>query len=343
MINTHIYTLLRDSAETPVQIHKPEADVGSKSSTTAVLDILHSKLRGTQQKRLGRIDSSEENESPLPDALRAWDSGDIDFDKLSWIIAESFKDELQGTSGEDGKKGWDDKFRGHLMIASQLLFEQRTLWVYWLQERETWEVSSEGELQSVASIDITTLRYAASIQVSSWIKDPQAFALTLVTARGVAELTAGFETTFCLTDEQDKAAETGRFLDVVEGYAELLEDDKQAAETRKEVVNYCLDKAKSGEEADIKELSGQLNPDKPEAFANFVYEHDQGARPPANPDAKSLRSYVRFAGRDKDISISFSSHLVGDSISFDAAQNSLTLNQLPEALRDQLQRHLNKS
>lgn len=331
MINCHIYTLLRESSETPIQVHKPDADVGSKPSTTVLLDMLQSKLRSTQQKRLGRIDpESESNGKALPCALRAWHDQNTDFDALSWAIAESF---------EEGLREWDDTFRGHLMVATQVMFEQRFLWVYWLQEREAWEVDAQGELRAVASVDTGQLKYAASVQVSTWAKDPEALSLTMVTARGVPELTQSFENAFQLIDEQDKLAETGKFLEVVEGYAELL-DDEQAAETRKEVVSYCLDKARSGEEADIKELSGQLNPSEPEAFANFVYEHDQDARAPANPDAKSLKDYVRFAGRDKDLSISFSSHLVGHGVTYNATENSLLLEQLPAALKEQLERHI---
>jgi len=333
MINCHIYTLLREGAETPIQLHKPESDVGSQPSTTALLDMLQSKLRSTQQKRLGRIDpEAEAAGKALPCALRAWHDESADFEALSWAIAESF---------EEGLRAWDDSFRGHLMVATQVMFEQRFLWVYWLQERETWEVDAEGRLRVVAAVDTGQLKYAASVQVSSWAKDPEALTLTMVTARGVPELTSSFEVAFSLIDEQDKEAETGRFLDVVQGYTELL-DDEQAADTRKEVVNYCLDKARSGEEADIKELSGQLNPDQPEAFANFVYEHDQEARPPANPDAKSLRNYVRFAGRDKDLSISFSSHLIDHGIKYNAGDNSLVLEHIPPALKDQLERHLSR-
>jgi len=331
VINCHIYTLLREGAQTPVQLHKPDADVGSKPATTALLDMLQSKLRSTQQKRLGRMDpEAEAAAKPLPCALRAWHDQSADFDKLSWAIAESF---------EEGLRDWDDSFRGHLVVATQEMFEQRFLWVYWLQEREAWEVDEQGALRVVAAVDTGQLRYAANVQVSTWAKDPEALSLTLVTARGVPELTHTFENAFQLIDEQDKEAQTGRFLEVVEGYTELLDDD-QAAETRKEVVNYCLDKAKSGEEADIKELSGLLNPAEPEAFTNFVYEHDQELRPPANPDAKSLKAYVRFAGRDKDLSISFSSHLVGHGVTYNATENSLLLEQLPAALKDQLERHL---
>lgn len=333
MINCHIYTLLRETAETPIQLHKPETDIGSNPSSAALLDMLQAKLRGTQQKRLGRIDpESESTEKALPCALRAWHDGNSDFDTLSWAIAESFEANL---------RGWDDSFRGHLMVATQVIFEQRFLWVYWLQEREAWEVDAEGQLRAVASVDTGQLRYAASVQVSTWAKDPEALTLTLVTARGTPELSSCFESVFQLVDEQDKTAETGKFLEVVEGYAELL-DDEQAANTRKEVVNYCLDKARSGEEANIKELSGQLNPDQPEAFVDFVYEHDQEARPPANPDLKSLRDYVRFAGRDKNLSISFSSHMIDHGIRYNAADNTLVLEQLPTALKEQLERHLKR-
>ena len=334
MIDCHIYTLRRNGPESRVELFKPRENVGRDPAVLALLDTLQNKLRSTQQKRTGRIDpEAEANGNASITALRAWQDDSGHFDDLSSAVAAAF---------EKGLEGWDDAFAGHLVVATQIMFEQRWAWVYWLQQKETFEADDQGQLRRVFAVDTGQLRFAASVQVSTWAKDPAAFPLTLVTARGVTELTTCFENTFALTDEQDKTGDTDRFLQVVEDYAELLEDDAAASDTRKEVVNYCLSKAKSGEEADIQELSGQLNPEKPEAFASFVYEHDNTSLPPNNPDAKALKDYVRFAGRDKDLAISFSSHLIGHGIAYEPDNNRLVLEHLPQALRDQLERHLSR-
>ena len=54
-------------------------------------------------------------------------------------------------------------------------------------------------------------------------------------------------------------------------------------------------------------------------------------------DRKSLKNYVRYSGKNKDVTLSFSAAVLGDDVRFNAQNGSLVLTNLPARLLKQLQ------
>lgn len=54
------------------------------------------------------------------------------------------------------------------------------------------------------------------------------------------------------------------------------------------------------------------------------------------PDRKSLKNYLRYSGKNKEVTLSFAATALGADISFDPAENSLTIKNLPSRLLKQL-------
>jgi len=59
-------------------------------------------------------------------------------------------------------------------------------------------------------------------------------------------------------------------------------------------------------------------------------------------DRRSLRGYVKFTGRQKDLTISFSSSQLNSRAHYNPDKDTLSIDGITRALRDQLLRHLNK-
>jgi nucleoid-associated protein len=57
-------------------------------------------------------------------------------------------------------------------------------------------------------------------------------------------------------------------------------------------------------------------------------------------DRRALRRYVKFAGRDKDLAISFSSYQLHHRVHYDTESDTLSITGIPKALRSQLLGHL---
>jgi nucleoid-associated protein len=57
-------------------------------------------------------------------------------------------------------------------------------------------------------------------------------------------------------------------------------------------------------------------------------------------DRRSLRRYVKFAGREKDLAISFSSYQLDERVRYDVEGDTLHISGIPAALRKQLLGHI---
>jgi nucleoid-associated protein len=109
-------------------------------------------------------------------------------------------------------------------------------------------------------------------------------------------------------------------------------------------------------------LSGQLDSSAPEKFEQFVAlkkRELRQVRPRSEstisegtsselihgesvikteliPDRKSLKNYLRYSGKNKEVTLSFAATALGSDISFDPNENSLTIKNLPSRLLKQL-------
>jgi nucleoid-associated protein len=54
------------------------------------------------------------------------------------------------------------------------------------------------------------------------------------------------------------------------------------------------------------------------------------------PDRKKLKGFIRYSGKNKEISLSFSASLLGEGVEFNQQEKSLLIRQVPESLLKQL-------
>ena len=104
-------------------------------------------------------------------------------------------------------------------------------------------------------------------------------------------------------------------------------------------VEYCVDQEQQGEQVMYADLSAYLNDDKPQEFAAYAEENLPGKQG-FIPDKTKLRKLVRFSGRDKDLSVSFSSAQLGKEVTYNSDTGELVLKKVPKSLLQQLNEHL---
>lgn len=116
-------------------------------------------------------------------------------------------------------------------------------------------------------------------------------------------------------------------------------DKEEALSYKKQVLDYCKDQQKHGEEVSVKEMSGELSAnDAGESF--FDYTEDQGYElADSFPVDKSvLKSLTKFTGSGGGLNINFDALILGERIFYDADTDTLTIKGTPPNLRDQLTR-----
>ncbi|MFT6390453.1 MAG: nucleoid-associated protein [Cellvibrionaceae bacterium] len=248
---------------------------------------------------------------------------------------------------------------GFLFFAHEKLETDELIHLFFVQHNSAQFIDGSLDINESFYLETSNINLSAKINISDWQSGDthrMANALTLLRWRGEKEITEAFTNFIGFADKVDLAAETDEFLDTVSDYTKNL-PEVEAFQTKKHVVDYCLEQDKAGKPVVIAELATQLK-DQPlssaatEAstaiadlpdFATFVAEQKPMHKPEIIPDKARLNQFVRISGRDNKLSMSFSSSCLGDSIVYDPHSDSLTIHNIPPGLKTRLAKHLKGS
>ncbi len=196
-------------------------------------------------------------------------------------------------------------------------------------------------LEDSRYIDTQDLKLAAKIKIPELLENQQQNYLSLLRCRGEKELSDGFANAMGFANKVDISADTSEFLELVTHYTQDLPSD-EAKETRRQVVDYCLEQDKSGQAVALKDLSQQIsNADKP-PFFDYVSNLQPQVKPELIPDKTQLRNYVRISGRNEQLSMSFASACLGNTVVYDSESDSIIIRDIPAGLKSKLMQHMKK-
>ncbi len=302
-------------------------------------------------KEYGRF-SSDLAAHPLSNWLKEYTEEKISFDRFTQKAMEHMKVILENTEvGVDG----------FVFFAYEHLESAEFLHVFFVQHNTGQYIDGEMSINDSFYLDTSGIRLAAKINITDWQSNDDyrsSNAITLLRWKGEKDLTDVFVEFVGLSEKVDVSTETEEFLNIVSDYTKDL-PEAAAYQTKKQVVNYCLEQDKMGESVKISDLSTQLKEqtlahatdendgnneakDLPE-FATFVSQNQPSGKPELIPDTSQLRQYVRISGRNERMSMSFQSSCLGDTVVYDAASDSLTIKDIPPALKARLTKHIQKN
>ncbi len=278
---------------------------------------------------------------------------------LSWTkkITEQFADMMDNTELE---------IDGYLAFATEELADTDKLYIFHLREKSNICLTSDMQLSESRILDFSNTGFGLCIDTSELKKEQEQGKrseekyFTFSFGRGDKPIQKLFSDFAGFIDTLDTEQETQEFLQIVEEYASTLSEEA-SVETKTKVIEYCVEQDKQGESVEFKTLSGQLDSSAPEKFEQFVAlkkRERREVRPRSEstmnetstelahgeqviktdliPDRKSLKNYLRYSGKNKEVTLSFAATSLGTDISFDPSENSLTIKNLPSRLLKQL-------
>lgn len=326
----------QDGAKVLFNENQPEVD----DYANKVMAQLRSIFIGRAGKRYGRFNP----ETPQVKALTLdWLNNKQTFLSFSQTLAKYFANHLDNSPLE---------IEGYIAVIVEEIADGERLYVFHIREKTNVAFNSNMELTETRFIDFSNTGFALCINTDVLKEGEEEKYLSFSYGRGEKALQNAFSEFIGFTDTINVEEETQEFLEIVNKYTKLLSED-QAVETKAKVVEYCMEQDKYGAPVEFKALSQELNEREPERFEKFVIEQREEARrqtPSADvesvapeirnefiPDRKSLKNYVRYSGKNKDVTLSFSAAVLGDDVKFNANNGSLTLSNLPARLLKQLQ------
>lgn len=295
----------------------------------SLFEQLKRSFQRSSQKQYGCFDS-ERGSLPLPAFLQEFEQKKLDFDGLSLRLMQ----QLQSSLEDNG-----EAFSAHIMFALETTLGQSIIYMFWIPHVDALHINSDLGVSHSQYIDPARMPYGLRIHLDEWREGVSEKYLALMLARGNKPLADSIALFAGFHSSVDLEKDTGEFLDIADRFTEVLPDEKVDA-FREQLIEYCLDRDSKGEAVHVEELSRNWDEENPQHFSDYVATHQEEEKPSLHMHRNSLKRYVRFSGRDKNISISFSARLMGDHVQFDPDSEQLVLRQVPKSLREQLKRHL---
>lgn len=230
---------------------------------------------------------------------------------------------------------------GYLVCAFEKQEGGDVFYAFWLMSASAQQFDNDFDLAVVHYLDTSGLCLAMRVNIAEWQSGDSRSFLGFLPWRGEKEFSDVFHEAIGFSDKRDCKAETEEFLQVVDAYT-AKEPEEKAPETRAKVVEYCLEQDKLGKPVEISELSAFVDEGDQQRFAKYVTDEKPQFKQPLIPDKSQLKNYIRISGRNDQLSMSFSSSCLGESIIYDSESDSLTIKSLPPALKSRLMKHMQK-
>ncbi|MBN4055539.1 nucleoid-associated protein [bacterium AH-315-K03] len=307
-------------------VHK-EQENSASGAIHSLFEQLKQSFQRSAQKEHGHFDRSL-SDNPLPQWIKEQQEGKSSFVRISQRVLEHLQQQLNNT---------EDAFSAHLIFAVDTVMEQDLLYIFWVSHVDTLHINSDLEVANCAYIDANKLQYGAKIYINEWLEQDSPKYLSLLTSRGNKAFSDAYTAFIGFTAGVDLVEDTNEFLDIVDQYAQSLPEEN-VNEYKNQVLNYCVEQDKQGFPVVFEDISQQLNEKEPEQFSSFIADKQQNPKLEIYTDRSSLKRYVRYFGRDKNMSISFSADQFGEDIVYDEHTGILTIKQIPKSLKQQLSR-----
>ena len=206
-----------------------------------------------------------------------------------------------------------------------------------LHQRDGYGFDDDLNLIAVQQLNLGQLMLAARIDLTQWQRGQSRQYITYVQDRGNKKLVEAFREWLGCQEGVNAGAETRTLLKAFSDYVESEDLPEEASREKTEtLIEYANSQAKRGEPITLDELSELVDEQQPKAFYDYIRNQDYGLAAEIPPDKRTLQQFKRFAGRASGVSISFDSHLLGNSIEYDDERDRLIIKQIPGQLKEQI-------
>ncbi len=274
---------------------------------------------------------SKDGPTPLPQALEAFLSREHSFIDLSSTLMEYLKQMVEKSQ---------ITLDAHFFFFHEKSFDHDLFHLFVTGQTESLSLNDKLELVPSYAIDTGAGLFGIKVDLAEWREHRNYAYLSLLPPRGNRGLSEAFTELTGFANGIDKEEATLAFLEGVENYANELPEDK-VDDYRNQVVEYCMAQEEQDSPVDIRGLAQSMDGIDTDAFvrtlAGQAPQGEQGLR----VDRRSLRRYVKFTGREKDLAISFNAYQLNKRIHYYEETDTLSIEGIPSALRKQLLEHMN--
>jgi nucleoid-associated protein len=326
-----IHSLKRSQESGDISLNLRESENTPEGPIVSLFTQMRQSYQRSAVRQYGLFDP-EQSDNPVPAWLKQMQSESMGFATVTKKMTEHFKAKLEEIT---------EPFDAHLLFVVEELLEESHFYIYWINHTEAQYIDGDLDINNLQFIEANKMNFVLKLDFNQWQVENWQQYLSVITSRGSKDLAQAF-LQFCgFVSSVNLQQQTNEFLSIVDEYAQTLTLD-ESKQYKNKVVDYCVEQDMQGNAVNIENLSEELNSQQPEHFSNFVKEKQEEPKNEIYAHRNSLKKFVRFYGREKDLSISFSSDMMGDNVIFNPESGELTLKAIPKSLQQQLAKYLNK-
>ena len=322
-----IHHIERTASGGDIVINVREHENSCSGPAYSLFEQLKQSYQRSAQKQYGHFDK-DLSDNPMAGWLKDFQSGKSSFPTITQRMHEHLQQQLGNC---------DDAVSAHIMYALETVMDQDQWFIFWINHTEAMHIDSTIDVANSLYINTARVHYAARLYLDEWLDQDSQKYFSIVTSKGDKNLADAFTAFSGFSTGIDLVEETSEFLTIIDQYAESLPDEK-ISDHKSKILDYCVEQDKQGFPVVFEDISKELNEQQPDEFSSFVSARQEQPKTEIYTDRNSLKRYVRYFGRDKNMSISFSADMYGDNIQYDEASGTLTIREIPKSLKQQLKK-----
>jgi nucleoid-associated protein len=296
----------------------------------ALVDALKSSFFSRLTREHGCF-AAEDEPAPLPRALQAFAGNELGFVELTTQLMTHWRSLLA-----QDKPAID----ADVICFSEKQADRPVFYLLAAGYKTAFTVNDDQAIVSTRYLDLGSGLFGIKVDLHEWLTAKHYAYLSLVPPQGNRKLADSFLALTGFTRGLDKADSTEAFLAGVEAFSRQVDPD-QLDSYRNQVVDYCAQQEQRDAPIDLGELSRAVEGIDGDSFSRFMADYTPDDESALMMDRRSLRRYVKFAGREKDLAISFSSSQLNSRVHYNPDKDTLSIDGIPRGLREQLLKHLN--
>ena len=316
------------------------SELDNNAQQSSLFDSLKSSFNTRISRKHGSFDENIES-AILSNETEAFIKDESQFQSLTINFMKNLEEKLNTENGD---------INAHFLFFIESNEKQNVLYLFIVNQNEYLTINDTLEITPIYSIDTGSSLCGLKLNISDWQERPKYHYLTLVPPKGNEVLSDALHDLSGFGNHIDRAKSTKEFLDNLDAFTKNVPEEKQK-EFREQVIGYCEEQESKDEAVHIPTLSQSIEGIDCEKFIREMLPHNPARNNDEEPDESeqellidksSLRRYIKFSGRDKDLSLTFSTNQLNESVFYNENDETITISNVPKGLKKQLVSHFKR-
>ncbi|MCD1634454.1 nucleoid-associated protein [Martelella mediterranea] len=307
------------------QVHAGNGALAVGNTAKRLIDDLHRLYARRPSKAYGRFSTDTDN-FPSSLRLREYIIGTATFEETTLALMDTLSKEASARPASEG---------GHVFFAHFAREEIQYILVAIVNDKISAALTENTDLEDVKHLDVDGYRFAGRVNLHGWDNDQERYVSFLKGKGAVSEYFKAF--LGCDTTVLARVETTN----MVEALKDFAEKQNMNPAERTSFLDRAVDilsrDVKLDKPVDFAALANELLPDDPEPLIEVLADPDRSLNDGFVADRRALKGLVEFKQKTSNWTVEFARKaLHEEKVRFDPVENSLTLLDVPENMRQEL-------